>query len=78
MKKKLTSIPKGTYCYEIAGITYGDNGMPCVKTRMCPYYRKRSGGWCSLEKDEIMDCCKMCGENEGLNLTRSRHANNSR
>lgn len=36
--KDINLIPEGEYCYSIVDILHEEDGMPRIKTRMCPYY----------------------------------------
>lgn len=62
-------IPTGPYCYQALGLSYGDDGMPSLSTRLCVFYeRVESGARCrhlGVEHDVLLDdACKICGINE--------------
>ena len=63
-KKDTSVIPKGEYCYTIKKIVWADNGMPIIKTNMCPYYSSRDYG-----EDVTVDFCEFLGKGDygGLN-----------
>ncbi|MCK5347694.1 MAG: hypothetical protein KAR20_30005 [Candidatus Heimdallarchaeota archaeon] len=63
-------IPKDTlYCYKILSIDShpDDERNLIIKTKNCPFYKHidELDGWCIVLKDEIDDCCKICGISEG-------------
>lgn len=72
-------VPEGGYCYSVLGFVEGENGMPVMKTKPCPYWGfdkdqpEQSGGYCAKLKSGdwhqggtilLWDMVKECAINE--------------
>lgn len=66
-------IPEGDYCYTIVEIVHDDNGMPRMKNKKCPHWKRtEKGAHCAILNEEhhegcpwhlVWDQLKECGIN---------------
>ncbi len=65
-------VPHGTYCYKSLGVEVIDNTKPfdggfIYHIKPCIFYLHKKESCWLMGGEDILDQCKICGINEGMN-----------